>query len=168
MGCLKFEKGVMRATALNSARKCGLFGKIKILRPLVLVPLVLGCLTVRSAASSSDLSEQDNWAMQQTLKLLQDPGLRTKAVNENSRAKGADTKVQELMQNDPEKVQRLYEISAKVFERMTKQNSGDSSALAQQVDPSKINAEDFANNLTEEERKMIRELASEFENKPVK
>lgn len=111
-----------------------------------------------SARGSNTMDANSEKALQQTVEVLVDRGKRQGAINESPAAKQADAYARGIG-NDRD-AERIYQIAAEVFKTKIRDANGDPRQLQELLlkDPEKV-YESF----TPEQKRMIRNLASEIE-----
>ena len=104
------------------------------------------------------LNKVDSEALENTIKMMQSPQGRQKAINENgSRAKKADQMAQDLMGSDAN-VQEIYKAAAEIFRKVASDSDGDMEKMMEIMGNAQKNPEDFYNSLTPDHKQMIKSL----------
>ncbi len=107
----------------------------------------------------AELDRYDTQALEQTKQLLVSPSERAQAIKSDSKAQEADKELQSVAGSD-ERKQKLYELSAKIFESTTQQtNGGDQTELMQNAmkDPKA-----FFESLSPEQQRELSGIANEI------
>ena len=110
---------------------------------------------------SQEMDDASNKALEQTIQLLNNPSQRNKEVQEDKAAMKANSFAGEIA-GSPENLDKIYELSSKIFSRVTKQNKGDVDSMNSVVDNAKRDPSSFAKGLTDEERVMLKQIADQI------
>lgn len=118
-----------------------------------------------STQSKSNLDPASQEALTKTLDLLRDPNLRGKALNENAKTRAAGDAVKNV--GGAENEAQIYELAAKIFERLTEESGGDSNKMAELLENAQRNPAAFGATLSGAEITELKALGNKIESKSV-
>lgn len=124
--------------------------------------LIVTLLTVFSAiAAYAQLEAADQEAMQKTIELLNNKDQREAAANHTEKGRQADAFAKKV---GGEHTDEIYQLSAKVFEKMVKKYNGDAKKMAEVLEEAQRNPSAFANSeFTAEELAALKALAQKLQ-----
>jgi hypothetical protein len=121
---------------------------------------------VSAPAPAPHLDDASTSALLLTQKMLQDPGLRNKAIGESSSAQTVDAQVKSLTGN-PQATEELYKISGQVLEDLVKETGGDPVKMMQIMNQATSDPKGFfANHISEANKASIHDMSTQIENSP--
>lgn len=127
--------------------------------------LLLGLL-ISSPTFAQDnqpkLDEASAKALSQTTQMIQDPKQREAELVHNPQAKAVDEQIKSFTNGDAAKQEQIYKIASDAFEKIVAEANGDPEKIQALLIEAQKNPEAFGQkNLTDEQKKLLRDLASE-------
>jgi hypothetical protein len=126
---------------------------------------VLGFFIFMSFALSvraEELDKASKEALQQTQQLLKNPEQRRQAVKGDAKAQKADQYVNSLTGGNEAVSDEMYQFAAEIMGTLTKDTGGDPQKMQERLKEFMANPEAFANQLTPEQQKRLKELAQKM------
>ncbi len=112
-------------------------------------------------AFADDLDPASSEALLKTQQLLTTPDIRNKALSENPNAAAVDKQVEALTGGGANR-EAVYSLSNSIFSDMVKNSHGDVNEMNQILLKAKDNPSEFYNQLSEENKKQLRELSEKI------
>ncbi|MCB0413988.1 MAG: hypothetical protein KDD50_06625 [Bdellovibrionales bacterium] len=110
------------------------------------------------------LDKDEQKALQQTVDLLKNDTKRGMYIHETQgAAKATDQNIDSLTGGNAQNKQKIYELSAKIFDRMVKNKNGDMAPIKQMLINAQQNPEGFAEGLSSEEKALLKEISRDIE-----
>ncbi|MCB0378563.1 MAG: hypothetical protein KDD33_08735 [Bdellovibrionales bacterium] len=109
----------------------------------------------QSARTDEEVNQE---ALQNTMELLQNREKRDAYIKGDSKAQKADTMARQVV-GDGAKLDELYKAAAVIFRDMATANNGDAKSMQEALGAAQKDPKAFYNNLTPEQRQMIKGLA---------
>ncbi len=114
--------------------------------------------------AGADLDTTSQEALAKTVKALKDPSERENAFQENPKFKEGEAGAEMLVKGNAAQKQQMYELAAKVLENLAKKSDGDPKKMQEIVSQASQNPSQFMQEyLSDEQKKQVRDLASEIE-----
>jgi hypothetical protein len=123
--------------------------------------VLLGLLFTLNVYAEEKMDEAAAKAMQETNAMMLDPKMREAALAQDPNAKATAEQVKALAKGDPAKEAQLYKMASEAFTKMATEANGDDAKIQEMLEKAKTNPEAFGQNFTEEQKKLLRDLASE-------
>ena len=111
---------------------------------------------------AQELDKSSDQALSETTKLLNTPAARNAAIQKDPASRDADRKARDLV-GTKENTDEIYGLASEIFKDQTYKAKGDVKTLKAQMEKASSNPEAFENELSPEQLKRIRELASKIE-----
>jgi hypothetical protein len=137
---------------------------MKITNFALILLLLVNCSTAsaQSTGASSELDAASKEALEKTNALLKDKKQRDEYNKTSPKAQAADAFANQVG-GSAQGTQNIYELSAKVFEKLVKKYNGDPEKMKQVLEQAQKDPAGFANSeFTSEELKALRELSSQL------
>ena len=123
---------------------------------------VFGC----SVALGNGLDSNAQESLQETQKILTNPMLRNKSVQDLNTPASKDALNNAHKLGDATgQTEALFQLSSQVFEQMVKESNGDSAKLEKMMPEAQKNPEKFFNSWSPEQKAKVSEIANKIENK---
>jgi len=114
-------------------------------------------LAIPITVFADGLSSVDTEALNKTIELLNSPEQRNQFIGENEEAQKTDRMVKDLM-GDGLNTTQMYHVAGEIFRKLAQDNNGDADKLIESLEQAKRNPEGFYQNMTAEQKEMIRQL----------
>jgi hypothetical protein len=136
---------------------------VGVIRLLAAAALLVGLAAVPARAQSLDPASQD--ALDQTLRMLLDPGARSGEVSRSTQGAAVDQQVRALAGSEA-LTQEVYALAGQVLSELVQSTGGDTQKMLQALDRAKTDPAGFAALLSPETQQRLRELAVKLSDKP--
>lgn len=121
------------------------------------------CLALLSSYSHADLDSHEQQGLKDTQRMLRSKSERDEAIKDNKAAKDIDTKVEALTGSGKGK-EEIYDLSAQVFEAVTKEANGDPQKMQQLLFEAQSHPQEFYNKyFSAEQKAKVHSLANDIE-----
>ena len=108
------------------------------------------------------LDSADQEALQKTKDLLTNKNEREKSIQNDSKAQQADAYAKQIG-GSPEKTEKIYQLSAQIFEKLVKKYGGDTEKIKAVIEKAQKDPAGFAKTeFTEEEMSALKELGRQL------
>ena len=116
---------------------------------------------------AEQMDEHDQEALKKTMELLQNRMQREKVMKDDPEARQADETARQLL-GDGADLEKFYKLSAQIFRNVAKENGGNVNEMMKQITKGKKDPHAFLNNMTDEQKAMIKELGLAAEGRQLK
>jgi hypothetical protein len=118
---------------------------------------LFACSTV---FADPDAASQE--AAQKTVELLNNPGARQAAIDENKETQIMDQKLESFAGDQKE---AIYRIASEIFKSLNDKSGGDADKMKAILDEAQSNPEKFYNDYMAPQKNAVRDVANEIEKK---
>lgn len=131
--------------------------------PTILRTLFAALLAV--VIQSANAGEAGDQALLETQQVLTNPTSRGNAIANDPAARNADKQLRDVAGN-PQRAEAIYGLAADMMSNLTSASGGDPDKMDTILQGAAANPESFLKSMTPEQRKKLREIASEIEGPP--
>ncbi len=114
--------------------------------------------TLSFSVLAEEMDEVNTESLNKTIQLLNSPNQRKGAIDESKEAQKADRMAQELM-GSGENLDELYHTAGEIFRKIANDSNGDLQQMMRTLQEAQKNPEGFYNNLTDDQKSMIKQLS---------
>ena len=115
------------------------------------------------AQNNNNLDKHSQKALTQTMELLKDRNKRSKAINENKRAKDNHSSIQSLTGGDQKQTDDIYNLSADIMNTLVQQSGGDPNKMMELMNKAQQDPKAFAESFTPAQREALRKISSDIQ-----
>lgn len=137
-----------------------LMNRVRRFRRYAFLRLLIATLVFASLAKA-ELDPASKSALEQTLKVLNDPAARGKAIQGSPEAAAADKQVQSV--GGAENSDRMYQIAGVIMTELVTKTNGDPAALQALLQKAQKNPAEFLQSLSPAAQKQIKDLGAKLE-----
>lgn len=126
------------------------------------IAALLLCLIAATTRGGDPLDKASTDALNQTMDVLRSASERGAEISKSPQARAADSQVKALA-GTPQNTERIYELAAQVMQNLAQEGGGDPEKMMKILEEAQKNPTSFANRFTPEQKKLLKEIATDIE-----